>query len=570
MRMTIIRVLMNTSAQSYDIPPSHGLKAVLLAWLARWPADNVRPGLLLLLCVVVAAPVVALGVLAWQANSDTLMHLSTTVLPRYLSGAFGLAFGVLAVALTIGVSSAWCVAAYRFPGRDTLAWLLVLPLAMPGFVMAYAYTEALDTSGPVQTWWRAQFALGIDQWRLPDIRSTWGASLMLGFVLYPYIYLFAREAFAQRPGSLSEAGSALGLSRAAVWWKIVLPVARPAIAAGSALVLMETLADFGVVSFFAVDTFTTGIYRAWNAMGDRETAARLALVLLAVVTGLVWIERQGRKRSRFASVHAKPALPKNVGGLRGWGLLVWCCFPVAVGLVIPLILLASAWWREGAQMEPRLWLWLGNTLGLALMGTVLIMPLALLIAYSARNLLSPELLAQRAPWWPIRFMLQIACAGYAVPGVVLGVGLLVLASALHHGFPEIFGWLVPGSLVLLAYAYLVRFFAVGLQGTEAALARVHPRLDQSARSLGLGRVAILRTVHWPLLRASLTTTTLLVLVDCLKELPATLILRPLNTETLAIVAYQFASDEQLGRAAAPALLIALAGLIPVAWLARSR
>ncbi len=523
----------------------------------------------MVMAVVVAAPLIALLWLAFgaapaDADGGALAHLFGTVLPRYALTTALLALTVLAVVLLIGVGAGWLVAAYEFPGRGALAWLLVLPLAMPAFVMAYAYTDFLETYGPLQVWWRELTGLQVGQYWFPDIHSWRGAGVFLGLALYPYVYLLARAAFAERNASLAEAARSLGLSPRQVWWRVIWPVARPAVAAGSALAMMETLADFGTVSYFAVDSFTAGIYRAWQGMGDRVGAARLAAILVVVVVALLMIERRQRGRMQFHARQPRPAPRQRLSGWAAWRATLLCVVPIVLGFVLPASLLLRASLGVETGIDARLGQWVFNTALLSACGVAVVLPLAIVTAYAAR--LSNA--------WPLRVALSLANTGYAVPGVVLGVGLLILSGAVGRaltplteslGLPML---LAGGSAVAVVYAYAVRFFSVAFQGVDAGLKRISPSMDQSARSLGRRPYEVLRDVHWPLMRRTVGAAGLLVFIDCLKELPATLVLRPFNFDTLAVVTYQFASDERLAQAALPALLIVVVGVVPVVWLSR--
>ncbi|HMS81210.1 MAG TPA: ABC transporter permease subunit [Burkholderiaceae bacterium] len=346
-----------------------------------------------------------------------------------------------------------------------------------------------------------------------------------------------------------------------VWWRGTWPVARPAIVAGLTLVTMETLADFGTVNFFAVDTFSAGIYRAWQGLGDRSAAARLALVLLAAVLLLVWVERRQRGRMAFHARSSRPARPRPLHGLAAWAATLACATPVVLGFVLPTILLVAAWRGQGGAIDPRMLGWAANTALLSALAVAVVVPLALGLAYAVRQL--------SARW--VGVLATVAGAGYAVPGIVLGVGLLAVVGAIDRlaGWRPGAGLLPGGTAVAVVYAYCVRFFAVAQHGLEASLKRISPSMDASARTLGTGPFEMLRRVHWPLLRPSLATAALLVFVDCLKELPATLVLRPFNFDTLAVVAYNFAADERLAEAALPSLAIVAVGLLPVTVLARS-
>ena len=513
------------------------------------------------LALAIIAPLLALSGVALQpAPLDSLLHLVSTVLPRYAVTSVVLVVLVGALVLLLGVGAGWLVAAFEFPGRRFLEVGLILPLAMPAFVMAYAYTDFLDTSGSLQTWLRAVMGWQVGDYWFPQVRSLPAAALFLALALYPYVYMLARNAFAERSESLSDAARSLGLSAPEVWWRVSWPVARPAVAAGLALVTMETLADFGTVSFFAVDTFSAGIYRAWQGFGDRTGAARLSLLLVAVVLLLVWAERRQRGRMLFHARSSRPARVRPLSGLAGWSASAACALPCLFGFALPALLLARQWWVSAGQIDSRLVQWALNSALLSLSAVLIIVPMALAMAYAVR--LHPS------RW--IRLLSGISGAGYALPGVVLGVGLLAVVGAIDQTLSAgTTRFLIGGTAFAVVYAYCVRFFAVAQQGLDASLKRISPAMDASARTLGAGPFEVLRRVHWPLLKPSVASASLLVFVDCLKELPATLVLRPFNFDTLAVVAYQFAADERLVEAALPSLVIVLVGLLPVSILASS-
>lgn len=511
------------------------------------------------LALAIIAPLLALSGVALQpAPLDSLLHLVSTVLPRYAVTSVVLVVLVGALVLLLGVGAGWLVAAFEFPGRRFLEVGLILPLAMPAFVMAYAYTDFLDTSGSLQTWLRAVMGWQVGDYWFPQVRSLPAAALFLALALYPYVYMLARNAFAERSESLSDAARSLGLSAPEVWWRVSWPVARPAVAAGLALVTMETLADFGTVSFFAVDTFSAGIYRAWQGFGDRTGAARLSLLLVAVVLLLVWAERRQRGRMLFHARSSRPARVRPLSGLAGWSASAACALPCLFGFALPALLLARQWWVSAGQIDSRLAQWAFNSALLSLAAVLIIVPMALAMAYAVR--LHPS------RW--IRLLSGISGAGYALPGVVLGVGLLAVVGAIDQTLSAgTTRFLIGGTAFAVVYAYCVRFFAVAQQGLDASLKRISPAMDASARTLGAGPFEVLRRVHWPLLKPSVASASLLVFVDCLKELPSTLVLRPFNFDTLAVVAYQFAADERLVEAALPSLVIVLVGLLPVSILA---
>jgi iron(III) transport system permease protein len=435
---------------------------------------------------------------------------------------------------------------------------------MPAYVVAYAYTDFLQFSGPLQTALRAWW--GLEGRVFPEIRNTAGAAWVLTFALYPYVYLLARTALGERAGHLMEAARLLGAPLARRIREVALPLARPAVAAGAALALMETLADFGVSSYFGIQTFTAGIYKAWLAMDDRLAAAQLATVLLALVALLLWLEQRAQRRLRF--VTGRGARAGSAEGqalaLTGWPrALAWgvCGLPLLMGFVAPLLFMLRPLLAEGADLPwARFAGWAFNSLRLGAISALLAVAVALLMAFSLRR---------TADRWT-RAAVQLAGLGYAVPGAVIVVGLLLPLGWLQAVWPQSsIGYYVTATSLGLVWAYLVRFCAVALQSVQSGYARIPQSLDDSARMLGSSDGGLLRRVHWPLLRRSTAAAALLVFVDVMKELPATLVLRPFNSDTLAVVAYQLARDERLGEAALPSLALVLVGLLPVLLLSRT-
>jgi iron(III) transport system permease protein len=489
------------------------------------------------------------------STSSSLGHLWDTVLGLYLLNTVGLLFMTVTVAGVLGVGMGWLMAGYRFRFHAAFDWILVLPLAMPAYVMAYAYTDALDSYGLVQQSLRAWTGWQHGQYSFPNVRSLWGAGLFIGLALYPYVFLLARRAFAERSASLEESARALGLSPLRVWWKVIWPMARPAVAAGLVLVMMETLADFGVTSYFGVDTLTVAIYKAWQNMGDRLTGARLAVMLLLASGILVFIERKLRGRMQFFSRNPKIAQPRWLAGGRACVAIFACVAVPLLAFGLPVVFLILKWVKDDAGFDARLFLWLWHSFHLSMVAAIITVTLTLGAAYALRLY----------PRRPLHVAVGLANAGYALPGLVIAVGLLAALSTLDNGLAWIFGsnGLLLGSSAGVIYAYMVRFYSVSFQTLEAGLKQISPVLDQAARSLGRKPVEVLREVHFPIMRRSLLTALLLVMVDSLKELPATLILRPFNTDTLAVVVYQFASDERLADAALPSLMIVAIGLLPV-------
>lgn len=497
-------------------------------------------------------PLVALVWIATTGEASAWSHLTSTVLPGYFVNSIMLAAGVALGAMAIGVPAAWWVTHHEFRGRRVAEVLLVLPLAIPAYVSAYAYTDFLQTSGPLQGSLRSITGWQVGHYWFPDIRSLGGAIVVMSLALYPYVYLLARAAFLQQSPSLAETARMLGVARWRMWLSVHLPMARPAIAAGAALVVMETLADFGTVAYFAVPTFTTGIFRAWQSMGDLVSAARLALCLLAIVGVILALERASRKRARFSVTRGgRPPVRRSVGSA-GAALLVLCVIPTLLGFALPAFLLIRLALDASAELSiARVAGWAFNSIAVAALVAMLATALALLLGYAARTIPRPE----------VRWVKQMGALGYGLPGAVLAIGVLIVATHADK-WPWMQSVTLTGSLALLVYAGVVRYLAVAQNSVDAGFAQITPSIDDASRSLGISGMSLIKRVHAPLLAPSLVTGALLVFVDVMKELPATFALRPFNFDTLAVQAYNFASDERLGEAAIPALLIVAVGLIP--------
>ncbi|MFC7689072.1 ABC transporter permease [Paeniroseomonas aquatica] len=469
-----------------------------------------------------------------------------------------------------GALAAWLVTACRFPGSRVLELALLLPMAMPAYVCGYAYTWALDVAGPVQTALRDATGLRWGQYWFPEIRSLPGAALVLGMVLYPYVYLLCRSAFQQQSGGLIEASRTLGQSLTGCFLRLALPMARPAIIGGMALALMETLADFGTVQHFGLRTFTTGLYEAWFGLGDRGAASQLAACLMGLVTLLLLLEHLSRGGRRFHPTTSRTAAPRPVA-LRGWpaaAAFAACALPVALGFLVPAGVLLVLMLQVGDPLAPGRFLpFARNSLLLAAGAATLAVLLAALLAWAARLHPRP---AQRAA-------LRLAGLGYAIPGSVIAVGTLVplglfdnaLDAWMRHHLGLSTGLLLSGGVAALIFAYLVRFLAVALSAVEAGLARIRPSLREAARVLGATPGAAVLRAELPLARGSLLTAFLLVFVDTMKELPATLIIRPFDFDTLAVRVHSLAADERLAEASTAALLIVVTGLLPVLALTRA-
>jgi iron(III) transport system permease protein len=517
---------------------------------------------------LILVPLFAVVLSVFRPSETTWSHLAQTVLPGYIASTAALV-GMVALGVTsIGVVSAWLVTAYRFPGSRVLEWALVLPLAMPAYVMAYAYTDWLQFAGPVQSALRELTGWKAREYWFPEIRSLYGAAAMFSFALFPYVYLLVRNAFLEQTRSALEAARLAGLGPVASFVRVMLPLARPAIVAGSALALMETLADFGTVSYFAVQTFTTGIYRAWLSLGDAVAAAQLATCLLAFVLLVLAVERWTRRGARYHNTSSRrPAPLVRLAGWRGLAAFAACFAPVFFGFLLPAgILLRLAATDPEARWSDRTWALIGNSFTLAGTTAVVAVALAVLLAYAAR-------ITKRGV---VEGANRVASLGYAVPGAVIAVGILIPLGQLdnaiatwlstHFGLKP--GLLLTGTIVALVYAYLVRFLAVALQTVDAGLAKVTPSMDDAARVLGLSPGRTLLRVHAPILASSLLTAGLLVFVDVMKELPATFAMRPFNFDTLAVEAYNLTKDERLAEAAIPSLVIVAAGVLPVFVLSR--
>ncbi|AXS81693.1 MULTISPECIES: iron ABC transporter permease [Marinobacter] len=525
----------------------------------------------LLTTAIVALPVLSVIFLALSPEENIWPHLIETTLPRYLITTIQLMAGVGAITLAIGLASAWAVTMCEFPGRKFFEWAMLLPFAVPAYVIAYVYTSLLDYAGPIQGALRDWFGWenASDYW-FPEIRSLEGATLMLGLVLYPYVYLLARAAFLEQSPSLFAVSRSLGHSALSTFFKVVLPIARPAVAVGLSLVLMETLNDFGTVDFFAVQTLTAGLFDTWMNLGNLGGAAQIATTMLIFVVILVTLERYSRRRQQqYAARDNREPIHRFTMSLpRQMICVAVCALPVLFGFVIPGATLGLyAWEYFGESWNPD---FIRNTFNsLFLSGTAALTTLliGITLAYSRR------LHNTRG----MQILMRLSSLGYAMPGAVLAVGVIVplagfdnwLDSLMRDFFGISTGLLLSGSAFALVFAYTVRFLAVSAGSVESALQKITPSMDMASRSLGHSPGKTLVKVHLPMLRGTLLTAALVVFVDCMKELPATLILRPFNFETLATYVYQFASDERLYHSALPALIIVLAGIIPIILMSRS-
>ena len=544
-----------------------GLRQRLVAWLATvskygWPFAS------FLIAALISTPIIVVVASVGGDSEGVWRHLVETRLAIYLKNTVVLAVGVSLICLVIGVVCAWAVTLCQFPGKQFFSWALLLPLAVPTYLIAYAYTDLLQFSGPLQTWLREFFGWTRGEYWFPDVRSLPGAIVMLSAVLYPYVYLAARAAFVEQSVCVLEASRTLGMNPWRSFFRVALPLARPSVAAGLLLVVMETIAEFGAVDYCAVDTFATGIYRTWMAHGSITGAAQLSSCLLMIILAVVVLEKFLRRRARhYQMTYRYRELP--TWHLRGWSCslaIFVCSMPILVGFILPATLFAYKAWQFGDPQSSEL-LKLGtHTFSLAVVASLLAVALALIIAYGKRLRSTPVM----------NLSAIVAGLGYAVPGGVIAIGILIplvwfdqqLADFLQSLFRKPIPLLLSGTVVAMIFGYQVRFMAVALNVTDSGLARIRPSLDDAARTLGASGARTLMRVHLPLIYGSLLAAVLLVFVDVAKELPATLILRPFDFDTLAVRVYQLASQERLAEASTGALAIILVGLIPVILISR--
>ncbi|MFM4974687.1 Sulfate transport system permease protein CysW [Aeromonas rivipollensis] len=521
--------------------------------------------------LLLGLPVLALIFSAFSADGDLFRHLADTVLLDYLGNTSGLVLGVVLLSLLFGVPTAWLVAMCQVPGRRALQWALMLPMAMPSYIVAYVYTDLLDYSGPLQAGLRSLFdwQSPADYW-FPAIRSLGGAAWVLALVLFPYVYLLARASFLEQSVSLIHSSRLLGCTPWQSFRRLSLPLARPAIMVGASLVAMETLADFATVHFFAINTLTTAIYDTWLGYGSLATAARLSCLMLLAVVLLIALERRSRQRQQVFQKSMGHEQPLRYP-LKGASLLLaglWCWGLVLAGFGLPFVILLDYGVRYfELSWTPEFVRFAGNSLAISALTALLAMAIALLLGFfhrldgGTRSLLP----------------LRIAATGYAMPGTVLAIGVLVPLTALDFGLNDLAEWLgmqgpgllLTGTLTAIVFGYLVRFVAIAIGSVESSMGKISPSLDMAARSLGQGTGGMLRRVHLPLVRRGLFAGAMLVFIESMKELPAALLLRPFNFETLATHVYQFVSDEMLERGALGAIVIVLVGLVPLIWVNRS-
>ena len=522
------------------------------------------------IALVIATPILTVLGFVLYPSTETWRHLADTVLADYIGNSLLLMLGVALGAGSIGITTAWLTSMYRFPGRRFFIWSLLLPLAMPAYIIAYTYTGMFEAAGPVQGWIREVFGLRYGDYWFPEIRSLGGAMAMFSLVLYPYVYLLARAAFLDQSVCALEASRTLGCGPWRSFFTVALPLARPAIVTGLSLALMETLADYGTVQYFGVSTFTTGIFRTWFGLGDSAAAAQLSGVLMTFVFALVLLERWSRRQARFHHATGRyRALPNTrLAPLAGWVAAIACLLPLFFGFLLPVGQL-SAWalMTFDEMVNADFYRLALNSFLLAGATALLALIPALILGYGNRNHATPVL----------RFLTRLSGMGYAIPGTVIAIGVLIPFGALdnridawmleHFGFTT--GLIFSGTVFILLFAYLVRFFTVSLNTVESGLGKIRPSMDDAARTMGHGGLEVLRRIHLPMMRGSLLTALIIVFVDVLKELPATLVLRPFNFNTLAVRAFELASDERLADSSTAAVAIVLVGIVPVVLLSRT-
>jgi iron(III) transport system permease protein len=528
-----------------------------------------KPGILMV-AVLFSLPIFTIAGFIVHPSNEVWQHLLDTVLGEYLLNSAILMIGVGSGTLVIGVGCAWLTSVCVFPGKRLFAWALLLPLAFPGYIIAYTYTGMFDYAGPVQTWIRDATGWGHQDYFFPEVRSLGGAVTMFSLVLYPYVYLLSRAAFLEQSICVLEVSRTLGCSVWSSFYRVALPLARPAIVAGLSLALMETLADYGTVSYFGLGVFTTGIFRTWFGLGDGTAAAKLAAILLMFVFVLVIIERWSRKRAQYHHTSNRySSLPQyRLRGYRALLAFFACLVPLFLGFLLPGFQLALWALETYDSMIDASFLQLSlHSVTLAFSAATIAVVLALFLAYGKRLFNSKTVSAS----------IRVVATGYAIPGTVVAVGVIIpfawfdnsLDSIMREHFGFSTGLLLSGSLFAVMFAYMVRFLAISIQTVESGLVKIKPSMDDAARSLSYSPLEILLRVHLPLMKGTVLTAFLIVFVDVMKELPATLILRPFNFNTLAVRAFELASDERLADSSTAALMIVLVGLVPVVLLSHS-
>ncbi len=522
------------------------------------------------IALILSVPILTIAFSIFEPPGENWQHLKDNVLKEYIGNSILLTCGVGIGTLLIGVSTAWLTTMCSFPGKNLFVWLLLLPLAMPAYIVAYTYTGMFDFAGPVQTMIRDWTDWSYRDYYFPQIRSMGGAITMLSLVLYPYVYLLGRSTFLEQSVGVMEVSRSLDCGPWTVFYKVALPLARPAIVTGLSLALMETLADYGTVAFFGLGVFTTGIFRTWFGLGDYSSAAKLASLLLFFVFVLIIMERVSRKKARYHNSSGKITRfsEYRLKGLKAWVAFATCAIPVFLGFLLPagqLSIWALDTWRE--MVDDQFFELARNSFLLGFGAALISVILALFLGYGKR------IMPGKATFASIR----MASIGYAIPGTVVAVGVIIpfawldgrIDTFMQSSFGISSGLILSGTIVAVMFAYVVRFLAISLQTVESGLEKIKPSMDDAARSLGCRPGETLYKIHIPLMKSSTLTAMMIVFVDVMKELPATLILRPFDFNTLAVRAFELASDERLADSSTAALTIVLVGLVPVIYLSKT-
>jgi len=520
--------------------------------------------------LILSLPILTIAFSVFEPPGENWQHLKDTVLPEYLGNSLLLTFGVGSGTLLIGVSTAWLTAMCRFPGKNLFVWLLLLPMAMPAYIVAYTYTGMFDFAGPVQTTIRDWTGWRYQEYYFPQIRSMGGAIAMLSLVLYPYVYLLGRSTFLEQSVGVMEVSRTLDCGPWTVFYRVALPLARPAIVAGLSLALMETLADYGTVAYFGLGVFTTGIFRTWFGLGDYTSAAKMAALLLLFVFVLIVMERVSRNKAQYHNSSGKLTRfsEYRLQGFKAWGAFAICAIPIFLGFFLPaaqLSLWAMETWSE--MVDDRFFELIRNSFLMGLGAALISVILALFLGYGKRIL----------PGKTTIVSIRTASIGYAIPGTVIAVGVIIpfawldvrIDAFMKSSFGISSGLILSGTIVAVMFAYVVRFLAISLQTVESGLDKIKPSMDDAARSLGYRPRETLFKIHIPLMKSSTLTALMIVFVDVMKELPATLILRPFDFNTLAVRAFELASDERLADSSTAALTIVIVGLLPVIFLSKT-
>ncbi|MFD2532388.1 ABC transporter permease [Gracilimonas halophila] len=522
------------------------------------------------IALLISIPILTVVFSIFTPAGEVWSHLADTVLDDYVLNSLILISGVSLGVIVLGVSSAWLITMTDFTGRKVFEWASILPFAIPAYLMAYIYTDFLDIAGPLQTMIRNLFGLSLGEYWFPNIRSIEGAIIIMSLAFYPYVYMLARSSFLEQSTSLLEASRIMGYSTWQSFFKVAIPVARPGIAAGLALALMETLNDFGTVEYFGVQTFTTGIYRTWFGLGERPAAAQLAAFLLSFIVVLLILERWSRNKISNEKANSSRFKRLNRFELKGFKSLAAftvCFIPVLIGFILPVILLLEMFFSNLDHLNLKFIELSFNSFTVSALTGFLAVVMALIMAYSARL----------NPTRSVKFFNRVSSLGYAIPGSVIAVGVLIPFGYFDNSIDSFFreylgfssGLLLSGTIFAMVFAYLVRFLSVSFGGVEASMEKITPNMDEAARGLGYRFSKVLRSIHIPMMSGGLLTAGLLVFVDVMKELPATLIVRPFNFDTLAVQVYRYASDERLTESSGAALMIVLVGIIPVIIISRT-